>query len=184
MEKRNIENLKVKPMVGPLHQTEFTRRTPAWLTKKQRDRDSKIVWKLVKAWDIEKDIDKTLDIFFKNAKYLSNPAYWECLRTVWVAAGSTDLAEKFRPFFESTRTCQSWFMTVEDAAKLEKMQFPLTIWRAYDRNPDPGISWTVDREWCEAYAKVHNRQIKEMTVEREDIFAYITRRGESEIIIL
>ena len=75
-------------------------------------------------------------------------------------------------------------MTVEDAEKLEKMQFPLTIWRAYDRDPDPGISWTVDREWCEAYAKAHNRQIKGMTVEREDVFAYITRRGESEIIIL
>ena len=26
MRKKNIENLKVKPMAGPLHQTEFTRR--------------------------------------------------------------------------------------------------------------------------------------------------------------
>ena len=174
----------LKKTVGPLHQTEFTRRIPTFLTQKQRDRDAKIVKKIVVAWDVEQDIDKTLDLFFKNARYLSNPAYWEVLRTVWVAAGSTDLAEKFRPYFESTRTCRSWFMTPEDAAALDKMEFPLTVWRAYDREPDPGISWTIDRDWCEAYAKVHNRKMKERKVNRCDVFAYVTRRSESEIIIL
>ena len=90
------------------------------------------------------------------------------------------------------------------------MQFPLTVWRAFDisylriapektsqtlhslhpgditdlENVDPGISWTIDKEWCIGYAKSKGRVIRERQVYRGDIFAYVTRRGESEMIIL
>ena len=164
-------------------QTEFTRRIPV-LSRKQEEIDAKVARKMVYAWDVLHDPERLREVYFKNARRLSNPRYWELLRTVWVAAGSTDTADLFRPYFQSLRTCQSWFMTVEDAAALERMKFPLKVWRAYDREPDPGISWTIDREWCEAYAKVHNRAIKEREVERDEVFAYVSRRHESEIIIL
>jgi len=164
-------------------QTEFTRRIPV-LTKKQLDRDAKIARQLVNAWDVEHDIERTRDIFFKKAHLLSNPRYWELLRTVWVAAGSTDTADQFRPYFLSNRPCKSWFMTVEDAATLDRMQFPLRVWRAYDQEPDPGISWTIDKDWCKSYAKAHNRIVKERVVNRAEVFAYISRRHESEIIII
>lgn len=72
--------------------------------------------------------------------------------------------------------------------------FPLTVWRAYDpkydtaawqaQGGDPGISWTIDKEWCIGYAKSKGRVIRERQVWRGDIFAYVTRRGESEMIIL
>ena len=80
-------------------------------------------------------------------------------------------------------------MTPEDAADLDKMQFPLLVHRAYDaeRYPDdtdPGLSWTLDMEWCRGYAKSKGRVIKSRMVERSEVFAYITRRGESEIILL
>ena len=77
-------------------------------------------------------------------------------------------------------------MTPEDAAELEAMTFPLTVWRAYDPSydPDPGLSWTIDREWCEGYADKKGRMIKSRQVSREEVFAYISRRGESKIIIL
>ena len=75
-------------------------------------------------------------------------------------------------------------MTPEDAAALEAMQFPLTVWRAYDADPDPGISWTLDREWCEGYAKTKGRRMKQMQVNRDQVFAYVSRRGEEELIIL
>ena len=154
------------------------------LPRKQEEIDAKIARKIVYAWDVLHDAERVQEVFFKDAHRLSNPRYWELLRTVWVAAGSTDTADLFRPYFLSRRTCRSWFMTVEDAAALDRMQFPLKVWRAYDRDPDPGISWTIDKEWCEAYAKVHNRRIKERFVERDEIFAFVSRRHESEIIIL
>lgn len=166
--------------------TDFTRRIPS-LSEKQLARDSKIAMQLVRAQ--EQGADAMIDIFIHKAKLMSNPRYWEFMRTVWVAAGSTETAPIFRKLMKSTRPCKGWFMTPEDAADLDKMQFPLLVHRAYDAesypdDTDPGISWTLDMEWCRGYTKSKGRVIKSRMVERNEIFAYVTRRGESEIIIL
>jgi len=171
----------------------MTRRIPA-LPEKQLARDGKIAAQLIRAYEVENDIQKVKDIFFRKAKLLSNPRYWELMRTVWVVAGSTETSNEFRPYFKSARPCKGWFMTVEDAEALENMEFPLTAYRAYDpyydspeglaEGGDPGISWTTDKDWCEGYAKAKGRVIKSRVVERKDIFAYISRRGEEEIMIL
>ena len=171
--------------------SDFTRRIPA-LKPKQLARDSKIAAQIVRAGEGGTDGNaeaKVLDIFLRKAHLLSNPRYWELMRTVWVAAGSTETAETFRKMMRSSRPCKSWFMTPEDAEALDNMDFPLTVYRAYDKkqypgDTDPGISWTIDKEWCEGYAASKGRVIKERQVYRKDIFAYVSRRGEEEIIIL
>jgi hypothetical protein len=162
--------------------SDFTRRIPS-LPPKQLARDSKIAAQIIRAYE-SGDTHQVLDIFFRKAKLLSNPRYWELMRTVWVAAGSTYTAHLFRVMMKSNRPCKSWFMTPEDAAALDAMQFPLTVYRAYDDDDDPGISWTLDKEWCEGYAKSKGRRIKTMQVYRDKVFAYVSRRGEEEIIIL
>jgi len=171
--------------------TDFTRRIPTGLSDKQMARDSKIFMQILRAAEGGTDggaEQRVLDLFFRKAKLLSNPRYWEVMRTVWIAAGSTETAQKFRSLMKSGRPCRSWFMTPEDAEALDKMEFPITVWRAYDavRYPmlDPGISWTLDREWCEGYAKSKGRIVKQREVYRDEVFAYITRRSEEEIIIL
>ena len=73
---------------------------------------------------------------------------------------------------------------VYDAEALNSMQFPITVYRAYDSEDDRCISWTIDKEWCEMYAESKNRKVKSRSVNRDEIFAYVTRRGENEIIIL
>ena len=108
--------------------TDFTRRIPS-LPEKQLARDSKIAMQLVRAQ--EQGADAMIDIFIHKSKLMSNPRYWEFMRTVWVAAGSTETAPIFRRLMKSTRPCKGWFMTPEDAAALDAMQFPLTVWRAY-----------------------------------------------------
>ena len=171
--------------------TDFTRRIPTGLSDKQMARDSKIAMQILRAAEGGTDggaEQRVLDLFFRKAKLLSNPSYWELMRTVWIAAGSTETAQQFRTLMKSGRPCRSWFMTPEDAEALDKMEFPITVWRAYDaiRYPmiDPGISWTLDREWCEGYAKSTGRIVKQREVYRNEIFAYVTRRSEEEIIIL
>ena len=161
----------------------FTRRV-ASLPPKQAARDSKIVSQIVRAGDIEGNYEKVKDIFFRKARLLSNPVYWEVLRTVWVMSGCTENAKEFLPFLKSSRPCRSWFMTIEDAQTLESMEFPITVYRAYEKEPDEGISWTLDNQWCEGYAASKGRKVKSRTVERKDVFAYISRRGEEEIMIL
>ena len=171
--------------------TDFTRRIPTGLSDKQMARAAKLCRQLV---NIENDArgakaQRMIILFYNHARLLSNPHYWEIMRTVWVAAGSTETAAMFRKMMQSSRPCRSWFMTPEDAEALEKMQFPLTVHRAYDaeRYPgdtDPGISWTLDGQWCREYAKAKGRVVKSRMVERSEVFAYISRRAEEEIIIL
>ena len=162
--------------------TDFTRRIPA-LPEKQLARDAKIVSQIIRAYEAGRG-QEVLDIFRRKARLLSNPRYWEVMRTVWVAVGSTETAPLFRTLMQSSRPCRSWFMTPEDAAALEAMAFPLTVWRAYDADPDPGISWTLDEQWCRGYAQAKGRRVKQMQVSREQVFAYVSRRGEEEVIIL
>ena len=191
--------------LAPNQHTDFTRRIPTGFTQKQLDRDARIILQIVRAYDEGGKglTEKVLDIYLRKAKLLTNPRYWEVMRTVWVAAGSTETADIFRTMMKSARPCRSWFMTPEDAQALDEMQFPLTVWRAYDvkyiddlphgtspgdivnlPNSDPGISWTIDKEWCIGYARAKGRVVRERQVMRSDIFAYVTRRGESEMIIL
>lgn len=163
--------------------SDFTRRIPS-LSPKAQQRVEKVVMQLVHAHDVEGDCEKVKDIFFRKARLLPNPSYWEILRTVWVTAGKTDNVHEFLPFFKSGRPCKSWFMTVEDARTLDEMTFPIAVYRAYDNEPDNGISWTTNEEWCKGYAQSKGRKVKKRLVNREDVFAYISRRGEDEIIIL
>lgn len=162
--------------------TDFTRRIPA-LPEKQLARDAKIVGQIIRAREAGRG-QEVMDIFRRKARLLSNPRYWEVMRTVWVAVGSTETAPLFRTLMQSGRPCRSWFMTPEDAAALEAMPFPLTVWRAYDAEPDPGISWTLDEQWCLGYARAKGRRVKQMQVSREQVFAYVSRRGEEEVIVL
>lgn len=191
--------------LAPNQRTDFTRRIPTGFTQRQLDRDARIIQQIVRAYDEggKGAAEKVLDIYLRKARLLTNPRYWEVMRTVWVAAGSTETANIFRTMMRSARPCRSWFMTPEDAQALDAMQFPLTVWRAYSMryiddlpngtspgdivdlpNCDPGISWTIDKEWCIGYARSKGRFVRERQVMRSDIFAYVTRRGESEMIIL
>ena len=164
------------------NQTEFTRRIPA-VAKKYHERAYKMVTKLHQAWDLEKDAEKVKRIFFKDAKLLSNPHYWEILRTIWVIAGNSDNVKEFLPFFTSKRPCKSWFMTPEDENTLNNIKFPLTVYRAYRTEPDQGISWSSDLEFVKRFAG-KSRKIKKRSINRQDVFAYISRRHEHEFIIL
>lgn len=163
---------------------DYKRRIPTFRTKKQKDRDVKIVSQIIRAWDADEDPDKTLDIFLSKRHLLSDPVYWETLRTVWIACGSGH-ANQFRPLFQANRRAKSWLMTIEDAEYLDSLVYPVTLYRAYSEDePDSGISWTDNWEWCRQYAQAKGREIKTRRFTRKEITAYFSRRGESEFIIL
>lgn len=180
-----VDSPKVTGTIVSYNQVhEYTKRVPTFRSKKQQERDSKIVAQIVRAHDVENDVEKMLDIFFKKQHLLSDPVYWEVLRTVWIAGGSTRNAGKFKPYFLSKRQAESWFMTPEDKEAFDNMKFPIILYRAYDTDEDPGISWTSDRNWCEAYSKLKGKHIKSKEFSQNDIYAFISRRGESEFIIM
>lgn len=163
---------------------DFTRKIPSYLSKKQLERDAKIAKQIVMAHDVEHSNEKMLGIFFAKCHLLSNPRYWEILRTVWVAAGNATNVDKFRELMTSKRPARSWFMTPEDKEAFDSFAYPITLWRAYTDDADHGISWSSNKEWVEHYAGFGGRKIKSKEFRKEDIFAYISRRGEDEFIIL
>lgn len=164
---------------------DFTHRIPSYLSKKQLERDSKIVKQIIVAADVDEDPEKVVDIFFRKCHLLSNPRYWEVMRSVWVTGGNHTNVEKFKQLMKSDRPAKSWFMTKEDAEALEKFNFPILLYRAYDAaHTDNGISWTSNFEWVMNRAVVHKLTVKQRVFNRNEIFAYISRRGEDEFIIL
>lgn len=164
---------------------DFTHRNPTYLTKKQLERDSKIVKQIITAHDVECDNEKMLEIFFKKCHLLSNPRFWEIMRTVWCAAGNHSNVERFKQLMSSNRPAKSWFMTIEDKVTYESLIYPILLYRAYDaRYKDKGISWTSNFDWAMQYAVDNGLTLKRQLFRKEEIFAYISRRGEDEFIIL
>lgn len=178
----------------------MTRRYPD-LPKKVLIRDSKIVERLVHAYDVEKDLDKTLALYLKECKNLSDERYWELMRTVWVICGNSDNADVFRGLMKSKRKQRYYFSTPEEAKFLRELPEMFTVYRAtnmfksyegYEKSflvvpdeSDKGISWTLDTKYAEKFKQMYNKQyIIHRQVNRADVFAYIERNLESEIIIL
>ena len=162
----------------------MTRRYPE-LPRKQLERDSKITTKIIRAHDVNCDLEEVLDLWRKYHTLLSNPRYWEVLKTVWIAAGYTAIAGEFRHYMQNNRPCRHYFMAPEEHEALRQMNFPMKVYRACNSEQDGGISWTTNIETAiEFAARGKNQKILCRTVERSEVFAYINRRGEDEIIIL
>ena len=165
----------------------MTRRIPTNLKKKQLAMDSKVATKLIRAWDIEHDADKVLRIFLKYEWNLSNQRYWELMRTVWIVCGSVEQSTLFRGLMESGRPFRHWFSTPEERTYLENLPNQFLIYRAIDvtKPDDRGLSWTLSYKYVMQYAEDFNKEhIKQKWISKSDVFAYINRNNEQEIIIL
>ena len=162
----------------------MTRRYPN-LRSKQTRRDSKILAKIVHAWDEEKNARKVLDIFVANHKKLSDQRYWETLRSVWIISG-INTVDEFLPFFKSNRKHRHYFSSPEEHKLLADLPNAFTVYRATNFvRHDKGISWSLSKEYVLAFQKeVDAKFIKEREVKKSDVFAIINRNQEDEIIIL
>jgi hypothetical protein len=180
-----MEELMFKPLSLAVNETiPMTRRTPK-LKQKVLERDSEVARKLIHAWDVEGDKDKVLQIFIKNRNKLSDERYWELLKTVWLIAGSIETSHHFYSLFTSNRPCFDWFCTKEEREFLRNLPNQFTVYRVCDEENDGGFSWTLDRTFAEMYQKANNRKlIIERNVWKGEVFAYLDRRAESEILII
>jgi hypothetical protein len=170
-------------MTGNNETVFMTRRYPKLCHKILR-RDAKISAKLISAWDIEKNSEKVLSIYLKEKDNLSDERYWELLRTVWILSGKLSNVNIFRSLMLSERKEKYYFSTPEDAKRLKEMPEQFEVYRAGSDN-DYGISWTISKEYAEWYLNTYQKdRVLTRTVNRKDVFAFIQRNLEFEIIIL
>lgn len=175
-------NIHINPPANTT--TPMTRRYPK-LKPKQLERDANITKKLVYAWDVCHDKNRAMEIFIKDKHKLSDERYWELLRSMWIMCGSMKTLSIFRELMASTRKKKFYFSTPEEEKKFEKMPDPLTVYRAIGDEEDDGISWTTSKEYAEYYRKQFSRKsIIEKQVFKSQVFAYIERANEHEIILL
>lgn len=162
----------------------MTRRYPN-LPNKVLKRDSEIVKKLMKAWDLEANKDKVLAIYLKESKNLSDERYWELLRTVWILCGSVDNVDLFRKLMQSTRKERHYFSTPEEHQFLRELPSQVLVYRATNDENDNGLSWTLSKEYADFYKEAYQKdKVISQTIVTKRVFAYIERNLESEIIIL
>jgi len=148
-------------------------------------RDSQIVSWIVNAWEIHHDPEIVLNIFLKEQKNLSDERFWELMRTVWILAGSVEHAPKFRNLMQSSRPQRFYFSTPEEAKFLRELPEWFDVYRATNSMEDGGLSWTLSKEYAQWYKQAYEKKlILSRLIKRSEVFAYIDRNKESEIILL
>lgn len=177
-----------KPMLGAVRGNNeavpMTRRFPN-LPNKVLKRDSEIARRIINAWDLENDADKVLSVYLKESKNLSDERYWELLRTVWVLCGSVENADMFRKLMQSNRKEKYYFSTPEEAKFLRELPEQIEVFRATNNINDNGLSWTLSKEYAEYYKTAYQKdKIISQVINKKQIFAYIERNLESEVVVL
>jgi hypothetical protein len=162
----------------------MTRRYPK-LKQKVLIKDSKISKKLIHAWDVNHSQTEVLEIFVKNKKNLSDERYWELLRTAWVLCGSIEYNDLFRLLMKSNRKEQYYFSTPEEHNKIRELPENLIVYRATNSEKDNGLSYTLSKSYAEWYKASYSKDVViSKQVKKDQVFAYINRNNEEEIIIL
>lgn len=161
----------------------FTRRYPD-LKQKQALRDSKIAKQIITAWDVNKSQEEVLRVFLKDNSQLSNPRYWELLKSVWIICGSLENQEVFRKLMSSTRPFKAYFMSPEEKEAFDNLPEEITAYRACNGD-DKGLSYTLSREYAEQYRDMYDKELIHVRkINKVEIFAFINRNAEEELIIL
>lgn len=165
-------------------QFEMTRRYPSLAAKVLR-RDSEIVVKMIAAYDTNKDPDKVLSIYLKEHKNLSDERFWEFMRSVWILCGTVENQGTFRKLMQSKRREKHYFSTPEEAKKLREMPETFTVYRACNLGEESGLSWTTLFDYASQYQSNFGKaKIISKEIHKSEVFAFIERNAEFEIIIL
>jgi len=162
----------------------MTRRPYPALSKNQLIKDSKIVKEMTYLFDVMGEKDLAVKVFFENKHRLSDPCFWEMLRTMWIANGKKENLPMFRQLFQSKRPFKYFLMTIEEETVFKALPDTVTAYRAPASKNDIGISWTLSREFVDRYAKHTGRDVVEKQLPKASITAYFNRHGEQEVIVL
>lgn len=132
-----------------------------------------------------------IGVFYGIREELTDEQYWHLLSAIW-----TDTENMWQNAFtwklclESDRPGRSEnFMDDEDREALAKLPDRLTIYRGSSAGLPPGLSWTLDRDRAEWFARRFEREghapiLYAGIVYKDDVIGYLTGRNEEEIVVI
>jgi hypothetical protein len=128
------------------------------------------------------------EAFLSIADRLPDKDYWAFAGAVWQDSENIwQNLKEWRSILRSQRPAREHFMSEEDRIALAEMADRLTVYRGIDRASYRGLSWTLDKSIAEFFAMRFNgpsQRIVEGTVSKSRVIAYLSDRGEQEIVAL
>lgn len=117
--------------------------------------------------------------------------YWQLVAWVW--RDSENIHQNMhkwrdlwaRPRYRSSRSACA--MNPEEQAALAAMPREIRVFRGQSALHPPGMSWTPDRDravWFAFRLRPEEPTVISGRVRRDDVLAYLTGRGEDEIVVL
>lgn len=117
---------------------------------------------------------------------VTDAAYWYMLGTLWIDAKVIwPHLDIWRNYFQADRADRHHLMKPEEHAKLAKLADFVEVFRVTDHPEDCGISYTTRPSVCKRLSRdMKEPRLIRHTVHKDAIFAFFTRRGEHEVILL
>lgn len=125
--------------------------------------------------------------FMEIENKLPDNTYWHLLGHIWLDNENIwQLKEAWLKALKSEREHVEMFMTGHERMKLKNMPDTMTVYRGCSKKNKNGYSYTLDVEKAKLFSQRwgSDGMIIEKIIKKKDVFAYISRRNESEIIIL
>lgn len=145
--------------------------------------DSDIASKLL---NMENNVSSAVKYFRNNQQYLSNYAYWFILSVMWVKDAEAAELECWKRLFRSDRPDRiRCIMKPSEIEALKQLPDLITAYRAHRPGETDWISYTTDIDVARKFAGRHKTDgIVEYQIRKHDVFAFFTRRQESEILLM
>lgn len=147
----------------------------------------------LRAWVFAHERPYRLDAFRRWPLPMTDQDYWETLGAIWSDSENIwQHLSQWKIYLSSSRPGKEWFMDEEEREAFEKLPENLTIYRGYQKwRNKRGLSWTLNKDkavWFSRRFVTRERRDKaavdRRVVPKSSVFAYLTGRGEEEIILV
>lgn len=121
---------------------------------------------------------------------LTDQEYWQLLADVWVDSENIrEFPERWESLLSSDRGHRNWMMDAGEMGAFDALPEVVYIYQGHTVDRDDGWSWTTDLVKAEWFARRFSKMegdaplVTHGHVEKRRVLAYLTRRGESEILV-
>lgn len=139
---------------------------------------SQYIWLYERAW--------RLTAFFDICHELSDADYWRILSQIWTDSENVfQTYDEWREIFLGNYEDARKMCDPDELAVLNSLPETVTVYRGFNhRDGQKGLSWTLDPDIATFFAKRFGRQSRIATavIRKDKILAYLSGRGESEIV--
>lgn len=110
----------------------------------------------------------------------SVPEHWELAADVWVDSENIEQEiETWRDLI-GNGNCDLWLGSPEERTAFDALPDPIAAYRGGSAG---GWSWSTDIKIAEFFSNRSALPVREVMIPKEDCFGYLTRRGESELLV-